>query len=102
MTRQDINLSLSVPDCLLEWVGGFGPGPFALVSIAHLILPVAIAVVIAWAADKIYAWPVEETTQQLSIAYYKTAYAIIIIACALVYLPLPLRLCRKRTCSAHD
>ncbi|MHC4582088.1 MAG: hypothetical protein ACYS14_11580 [Planctomycetota bacterium] len=97
MTPQDTNLSLSVPDCLLEWVGGFGPGPFALVSIAHLILPVAIAVVIAWAADKIYAWPVEETTLQLANAYHKTAYAIMITACALAYLPLLLRVCRKRT-----
>ena len=97
MTREDAKLTLSVPDCLLEWVGGFGPGPFALVSIAHVILPAAIAVVIAWAADKIYAWPVEETTEQLSSVYHRTVYAIIIAACALTYLPLLQRLCRKKT-----
>jgi hypothetical protein len=97
MTPEDTNLTLSVPDCLLEWIGGFGPGPFAVVSIAHLILPVVIAAVIAWAARKIYAWPIEETTEQLSIAYYKTVYAIIIIACASVYVPLLQTLRRRKT-----
>ncbi|KPK34349.1 MAG: hypothetical protein AMJ65_18400 [Phycisphaerae bacterium SG8_4] len=97
MTPEDTKLSLSVPDCLLEWVGGFGPGPFALVSIAHLILPAVVAVVIAWAAAKVYAWPIEETTEQLSRAYHKTAYAIIIIAFTSAYLPILQKLRRKKT-----